>query len=115
MIFFLRRGSPKFQSQFLELRAENHLDRQSVVGFLPEGSYSSPLGTKPFFGETPRILPKMMVSGQTGLNMNPLGENRPRSVDPDGSMPAVPKTDFFTFFEKPPGDCRKQGFQAKRA
>ena len=28
------------------------------------------------------------------LNTNPLGENRPRSVDLDGSQPAVPKTDF---------------------
>ena len=28
---------------------ENHLDRQSVVGFLPEGSYSSPFGLKPLF------------------------------------------------------------------
>ena len=35
-----------------------------------------------------------MVSSQTGLNLNPLGENRPRSVDLDGSQPAVPKIDF---------------------
>ena len=35
-----------------------------------------------------------MVLSQTGLNMNPLGENRPRSVDLDGSQPTVPTIDF---------------------
>ena len=41
------------KGQFLELRAENHLDRQSVVGFPPEGSYSSPFGLKPSFWAVP--------------------------------------------------------------
>ena len=44
--------------------------------------------------QTSWILPRTWVSGQTGLNMNPLGTNRPRSVDPDGSQPAVPKIDL---------------------
>ena len=34
--------------------------------------------------------------------MNPLGENRPRSVDLDGSQPAVPKNDFFPLSENVP-------------
>ena len=44
---------------------------------------------------TSQILPnKEAVWSQTRLNMNPLRENRPRSIDLDGSQPAVPKTDF---------------------
>ena len=40
---------PNFKSQFLAFRAENHLDRQSEVGFFPLGSYSAPFGSKPGF------------------------------------------------------------------
>ena len=36
-----------------------------------------------------QIQPKRGVSSQTGLNMNPLGENRPRSIDLDGSWRRV--------------------------
>ena len=54
--------------------------------------------TKSIFLKTSRILPKMKISGQTGLNMNPLGENRPRSVDLDGSQASTSKTDFILFF-----------------
>ena len=35
-------GSQK--RQLWELRSDNDLDRQSVVGFFPLGSYSAPLG-----------------------------------------------------------------------
>ncbi len=35
------------KKSYLELRAENHLDRQSVVGFFPLGSYSAPFASKP--------------------------------------------------------------------
>ena len=34
---------------FGELRAENHLDRQGVVGFFPLGSDSAPFGSTPVF------------------------------------------------------------------
>ena len=39
----------KGKNQFLELRAENHPDRQSVVGCHPEGSYWDWFGLKPLF------------------------------------------------------------------
>ena len=35
---------------FLPIDLENHLDRQIVVGFPPEGPYSAPFGRKPAFG-----------------------------------------------------------------
>ena len=34
---------------FLIVTAKNHLDRQGVVGFPPEGSYSAPFASKPVF------------------------------------------------------------------
>ena len=48
-LFFVQypgRFRKKGKSQFFELPAENHLDRQSVVGFTPEGSYSVPFAPK---------------------------------------------------------------------
>ena len=33
------------------LRPESYPDRQSVVGFLPLGSFSAPSGSKPSFGD----------------------------------------------------------------
>ena len=47
------------KSQFRGLRAENHLDRQSVVGFFPLGSYSAPFGSNPLF---------LVVSGRFSKN-----------------------------------------------
>ena len=43
--------------------------------------------------------------------MNPLGENRPRSVDLDGSQPAVPKTNLFSFPENLPDTAENHTFE----
>ena len=48
-ILFLQICRRRSKGEFLGIRAENHLDRQSVVGFFPLGSYSAPFGSKPPF------------------------------------------------------------------
>ena len=55
-----------------------------------------------------------MVLRQTGLNLNPKGRNRPRSVDLDGSQLSVSKIDVSKFGHRPeiaPND----GFEANGA
>ena len=77
----------------------------------PQGFFDLLFPTQELTMEAYWILPKTRVSGQTGLNMNPLGTNRPRSVDLDGSQPVVPKTDFFIFFENFPDTAESNKFE----
>ena len=57
---------------------------------------------------------KTRVLRQAGLDTNLLGENRPRSIDPGGSQPAVPKTDFEKFGHLP-DTAENKGFKPNRA
>ena len=51
---------------FGELRAENHLDRQSVVGFFPLGSDSAPFGSPPVFLVVPGRFSRKMEKSVFG-------------------------------------------------
>ena len=53
---------PEFQKSVLRLRARNHLDRQSVVGFFPLGSYSATFSSKPIVLGSFWVVPEFQKS-----------------------------------------------------